>query len=64
MPSYYQGLEVPCKFSAVLGRRDNFSLDPFVLQGNDTTATMTSFVLLVLAIHRDQQVSSLLPYTA
>jgi len=27
------------------------------LQGNDTTATMTSFVFLVLAIHQPEQVS-------
>jgi hypothetical protein len=36
----------------------------FVFQGNDTTATVMSFVLLVLAIHRDEQVSLPLPYTA
>lgn len=42
----------------VLGRRGVFSLALFV-QGNDTTATMTSFVLLVLAIQRAEQVSFL-----
>lgn len=60
---YYQALEVLCKFNAVLGRRGCFSRDP-MFQGNDTTATMTSFVLLVLAIHSDEQVSLVLPCTA
>jgi hypothetical protein len=36
---------------------EDFSFS-FCLQGNDTTATMTSFVFLVLAIHQAEQVSS------